>query len=78
MRAMTYVAWTPEQIRALRGRCDLTQEEFAAICRVKTITVRCWERGRGDPSGPATYVLDDIQRRLDEGEPLPLPQMQSA
>lgn len=53
--------WTPKRIRRLRDHLNETQKQFARRLRVNVNTLRCWEQGKGEPSGPATMVLDLIQ-----------------
>jgi putative transcriptional regulator len=43
--------------RQIRERMGLTQEEFAAALCISVKTLRNWEQGRRDPSGPAMRLL---------------------
>ncbi len=43
--------------RAIRSRLRLTQEEFAAALCISVKTLRNWEQGRREPSGPAMRLL---------------------
>ncbi|HEX2092281.1 MAG TPA: NadS family protein [Longimicrobiaceae bacterium] len=43
--------------RAIRERLGLTQEEFAAALCISVKTLRNWEQGRREPSGPAMRLL---------------------
>jgi putative transcriptional regulator len=43
--------------RAIRERLHLTQEEFAAALCISVATLRNWEQGRREPSGPAMRLL---------------------
>jgi putative transcriptional regulator len=47
---------TPE-VRALRRRAQLTQQEFAARLGVPVETIRNWEQGKRAPRGPARALL---------------------
>jgi putative transcriptional regulator len=47
---------TPE-VRDLRRRAQLTQEEFAARLGVPVETIRNWEQGKRAPRGPARALL---------------------
>lgn len=59
--------WTAVRIKELRRSYGLTQDEFARLVRVGLGTLRCWEQGQGNgPSGPATYVLDDLAERFEQ------------
>lgn len=43
--------------KAIRARLGLTQEEFAAALCISVKTLRNWEQGRREPSGPAMRLL---------------------
>lgn len=43
--------------RAIRERLGLTQEQFAAALCISVSTLRNWEQGRREPSGPAMRLL---------------------
>lgn len=43
--------------RAIRERLGMTQEEFAAALCISVKTLRNWEQGRREPSGPAMRLL---------------------
>jgi putative transcriptional regulator len=43
--------------KAIRTLLDLTQEEFAAALCISVKTLRNWEQGRREPSGPAMRLL---------------------
>ena len=43
--------------REIRARLGMTQEEFAAALCISVKTLRNWEQGRRDPSGPAMRLL---------------------
>jgi putative transcriptional regulator len=49
-------------VRAIRGRLDLTQQEFAISFGFSVNTVRHWEQGRRAPEGPARAYLLVIDR----------------
>lgn len=53
--------WTPERIRELRMKLQLTQEEFAQLIGVTFPTVNRWENGKNSPNRIA-------QRRLAKAE----------
>jgi putative transcriptional regulator len=48
-------------IRELRGRTQLSQPEFAALLGVELSTLRNWEQGRREPTGPARALLRAIR-----------------
>lgn len=50
----------PVDVRALRAKVGMTQEEFAARFGFSTATLRHWERGDRQPHGPALVLLNVI------------------
>jgi putative transcriptional regulator len=55
---------TPE-VRDLRRRACLTQQEFAAKLGVPVETIRNWEQGKRMPRGPARALLTLIAHAPD-------------
>jgi putative transcriptional regulator len=53
------------QVRELRLRNRLTQEQFAARLGVPLDTIRNWEQGKRTPRGPARALLTLIARAPD-------------
>jgi len=51
---------TPD-VRALRARLGMTQEQFARTYRLPLGTVRDWEQGRTRPDAPALALLAVIE-----------------
>jgi putative transcriptional regulator len=49
-------------IKALRTRLGMTQEQFAHTYRLPLGTVRDWEQGRTRPDAPALALLAVIER----------------
>lgn len=49
-------------VRALRRRLGMSQNEFAVAFGVNAGTVRNWEQGRRRPEGPARVLLLVIER----------------
>jgi len=49
-------------IKALRARIGLSQPKFAALLNVDVGTLRNWEQGRREPTGPARALLTAISR----------------
>jgi putative transcriptional regulator len=43
--------------RTIRAQMGLTQEEFASVLCISVKTLRNWEQGRREPSGPAMRLL---------------------
>ncbi len=60
--------WTPERIRDLRRRYGETQDEFAHRFRVSIQSVQTWEQGKGEPSGPATVIMDQLEAALTQAQ----------
>ena len=60
----TYVVHIPPEIdvRAIRGRLGMTQQEFAVRFGFSVNTVRHWEQGRRVPEGPTRAYLLVIDR----------------
>jgi putative transcriptional regulator len=60
----TYVVHIPAEIdvRAIRGRLRLTQQEFAVRFGFNINTLRHWEQGRRVPEGPTRAYLLVIDR----------------
>lgn len=52
----------PVDVKALRQRLDMTQEQFAASIGISTATLRHWERGDRSPRGAALVLLNVIER----------------
>jgi putative transcriptional regulator len=50
----------PLEVRDLRRRVQLTQQEFAAKLGVPVETIRNWEQGKRMPRGPARALLTVI------------------
>jgi putative transcriptional regulator len=52
----------PVDVKALRAKVGMTQEQFAARFGFSTATLRHWERGDRTPQGPALVLLNVIER----------------
>jgi putative transcriptional regulator len=51
--------------RAIRAKLDLTQEQFAEALCISVATLRNWEQGRREPSGPAMRLLQIAAKHPD-------------
>lgn len=51
--------------RAIRERLGLTQGQFAAALCISVNTLRDWEQGRREPSGPAMRLLQIAAKHPD-------------
>jgi putative transcriptional regulator len=49
-------------VKKLRSKLGLSQPEFAALLHVDVGTIRNWEQGRREPTGPAKTLLTAISR----------------
>lgn len=49
-------------VKALRAKLDMSQEEFARHFALPLANVRNWEQGRTEPTGPARTLLLIIDR----------------
>lgn len=60
----TYVVHIPPEIdvRAIRARLGMTQQQFAVSFGFSVNTVRHWEQGRRVPEGPTRAYLMVIDR----------------
>jgi putative transcriptional regulator len=52
----------PPEIRMVRERLDVSQDEFAVMIGVSTRTLQNWEQGRRQPEGPAKALLTIASR----------------
>ena len=55
--------YTSARIRALRGRHRLSQAVLAAVLNTSVSTVRQWEIGEKQPSGPSLKLLNLLDRK---------------
>jgi len=56
--------WTPERIRDLRQRLEMTQENFAHLIGVTFSSVNRWENGKARPNKIALRVISALERKL--------------
>ncbi|MCW0207171.1 MAG: helix-turn-helix domain-containing protein [Achromobacter sp.] len=49
-------------VKAVRAKVGMTQEQFAARFGFSAATLRHWERGDRSPRGPALVLLNVIER----------------
>lgn len=52
----------PVEVREIRKATGLSQQKFARIIHVEVGTLRNWEQGRRDPTGPARALLHVIKK----------------
>jgi len=58
-------------VRAIRKKLGMSQEQFAQTYRIPLATLKNWEQGRRHPDAPAAAYLRAIARRpRDIGEAL--------
>ena len=53
---------TPVEVRAIRKSTGLSQQKFAKVIHVAVGTLKNWEQGHRDPSGPAKVLLQVIKK----------------
>ena len=53
-------------VRAIRKRLGMSQQQFARTFGLKAATLRNWEQGRTHPDGPAKVLLTIIGRKPKE------------
>lgn len=51
-----------DDIKAIRNKTKLSQARFAALIGVEVTTLRNWEQGRREPTGPAKSLLKVVDR----------------
>jgi len=56
-------AYDGKRIRALRDQLKLSQSVLAAVLNTSLSTVRKWEIGEKNPSGPSLKLLNLIERK---------------
>ena len=52
----------PVSVREIREMTELSQENFARLIHVQVGTLRNWEQGRREPTGPAKALLQVIRK----------------
>ena len=55
--------YSPDEIRALRERLNISQAVLASIINVSPNSIQKWERGAKHPSGPALKLLNLLDRK---------------
>lgn len=50
------------KVKSIREKTNLTQSKFAKLIDVNIGTLRNWEQGRREPTGPAKTLLRLIER----------------
>lgn len=60
-RIAALTSYTPEHVKSVRQKTGLSQNLFALALGVTPTAVRNWERGRIEPSGAVTRVLDLVE-----------------
>ena len=54
--------FSPIDIKAMRARLGMSQNEFAAAIGISVSTLRHWERGDRSPQGPALVLLNMVAK----------------
>jgi putative transcriptional regulator len=55
--------YTPEEIRALRERLNISQSVLASVINASANSIQKWERGAKRPSGTALKLLNLLDRK---------------
>jgi len=55
-----------KDIKSIREKLNLTQEQLAHKLGVSWATVARWERGKGEPSPLARKAIDDLLKETEE------------
>ena len=63
--ARVHVVEVPD-VRAIRRKLHMSQQEFAQSYRIPLPTLRNWEQGRRQPDAPAASYLHVIAKRPRE------------
>ena len=69
MPILPIIHYTPEEIKELRGRLQLTQAYFGELLGVSLKTIQAWEAGTNKPNGTALRmfkVLDKDPNAFDK------------
>ena len=53
-------------VRAIRRKLRMSQQEFARVYRIPLATLKNWEQGRRQPDAPAAAYLEVIAKRPRE------------
>jgi len=54
--------FTPVDVKNIRARTGMSQNEFALAFGISVSTLRHWERGDRTPQGPALVLLNVVAR----------------
>ena len=54
--------FSPVDVKKIRSRMGMTQNEFASAFGISVSTLRHWERGDRVPQGPALVLLNVVAR----------------
>lgn len=60
--------YTPDEIRALRKRANMSQEEFAVALGAASRSVSRWEKGEIVPGRMAQMAIAHFEQELDRQE----------
>jgi len=52
-------------VKAIRAKLDISQAKLAALIAVDIGTLRNWEQGRREPTGPARALLRALRNNPD-------------
>ncbi|HEX4158948.1 MAG TPA: NadS family protein [Rhizomicrobium sp.] len=66
VRGMRVTTVDLPDVKAIRQKLHMSQQEFAASYRIPLATLKNWEQGRRAPDAPAAAYLLAIRRRPKE------------
>lgn len=66
VRGMRVTTVEMPDVKAIRAKLHMSQQQFAAAYRIPLATVKNWEQGRRAPDAPAAAYLRAIRRRPKE------------
>jgi putative transcriptional regulator len=56
-------SFSPERVKALRESLNVSQPVFAMHLHTTASTIRKWEQGATQPTGPALLLLNVVERK---------------
>ena len=59
--------FSPVDVKNIRAKIGMSQNEFASAFGISVSTLRHWERGDRSPQGPALVLLNGVARETKAG-----------
>ena len=54
--------YSPVDVKRIRSKMGMSQNEFASVFGISVSTLRHWERGDRTPNGPALVLLNVVDK----------------